>query len=281
MFGYIKPLECELKVKDKALYDAAYCGLCRTLGKEFGQTARAVLSFDCTFIAMLAASASDMPKIDSRLCAYKPFRKKRPCVAECAAFEFAAAANIILARYKLLDDKNDEKRLLPAVGAAILKGKAENAAKKYPGVEMAVKKGIGEISDIEREKCTDIDKPCDAFARLMRNVAASAPVEDEGSLCAIKEVAYHMGRWVYVADAWDDIEKDKKSGAYNPFATAGVDSARAEFLMNISLNEAQKAYDLLEPNAFRGVLDNIMYIGCRRRSERLLGGKGTEGRNNE
>ena len=115
----------------------------------------------------------------------------------------------------------------------------------------------------------------------MRNVAASAPVEDEGSLCAIKEVAYHMGRWVYVADAWDDIEKDKKSGAYNPFATAGVDSARAEFLMNISLNEAQKAYDLLEPNAFRGVLDNIMYIGCRRRSERLLGGKGTEGRNNE
>ena len=152
-----------------------------------------MLSFDCTFIAMLAASASDMPKIDSRRCAYKPFRKKRPCVAECAAFEFAAAANIILARYKLLDDKNDEKRLLPAVGAAILKGKAENAAKKYPGVEMAVKKGIGEISDIEREKCTDIDKPCDAFARLMRNVAASAPVEDEGSLCAIKEVAYHMG----------------------------------------------------------------------------------------
>lgn len=75
MFGYIKPLECELKVKDKALYDAAYCGLCRTLGKEFGQTARAVLSFDCTFIAMLAASASDMPKIDSRRCAYKPFRK--------------------------------------------------------------------------------------------------------------------------------------------------------------------------------------------------------------
>ena len=51
--------------------------------------------------------------------------------------------------------------------------------------------------------------------------------------------------------------------------------------MNISLNEAQKAYDLLEPNAFRGVLDNIMYIGCRRRSERLLGGKGTGGRNNE
>ena len=26
MFGYIRPLECELKVRDQALYRAYYCG---------------------------------------------------------------------------------------------------------------------------------------------------------------------------------------------------------------------------------------------------------------
>ena len=31
MFGYVGPLTCELRIKDKTLYDAYYCGLCREI----------------------------------------------------------------------------------------------------------------------------------------------------------------------------------------------------------------------------------------------------------
>ena len=53
MFGYVGPLTCELRIKDKTLYDAYYCGLCREIGKSFGQPPRATLSYDCTFLACL------------------------------------------------------------------------------------------------------------------------------------------------------------------------------------------------------------------------------------
>ena len=58
MFGYIKPNIPELRVREKARYDAWYCGLCRRLGARYGTAARALLSFDCTFLALLAASVS-------------------------------------------------------------------------------------------------------------------------------------------------------------------------------------------------------------------------------
>ena len=44
MFGYIRPLECELKVRDQALYRAYYCGLCKTIGRRYGQVARVALN---------------------------------------------------------------------------------------------------------------------------------------------------------------------------------------------------------------------------------------------
>lgn len=78
LFGYIKPNIPELRVREKARYDAWYCGLCRRLGARYGTAARALLSFDCTFLALLAASVSgeDSPE-DLLRCPFKPFGKKR------------------------------------------------------------------------------------------------------------------------------------------------------------------------------------------------------------
>ena len=53
MFGYVRPLRAELKVKTLEQYQAAYCGLCRTLGKEFGFAARFTVSYDLVFLYLL------------------------------------------------------------------------------------------------------------------------------------------------------------------------------------------------------------------------------------
>ena len=134
----------------------------------------------------------------------------------------------------------------------------------------AVERGLAELSELERANCADIDAPCDAFARMMREIVLNAPVMDKRALDVMAHMSYHMGRWIYLADAWDDRAKDEKSGAYNPFTASGAKRDRAGFLMNISLTEAVKAYDLLNVIANKGILDNIIRLGCYERTCRLL-----------
>ena len=36
MFGYIRPLVGEMKVRENEMFRAVYCGLCRSMGKHTG-----------------------------------------------------------------------------------------------------------------------------------------------------------------------------------------------------------------------------------------------------
>ena len=45
MFGYIRPRIDELRVREAAEYRAAYCGLCRCLGKRCGMSSRFLVKF--------------------------------------------------------------------------------------------------------------------------------------------------------------------------------------------------------------------------------------------
>lgn len=61
MFGYIKPVRSELKVREAEEYRAVYCGLCNELGKSFGLFAKMTLSYDFAFMAMLFMSLDITP----------------------------------------------------------------------------------------------------------------------------------------------------------------------------------------------------------------------------
>ena len=45
----------------------------------------------------------------------------------------------------------------------------------------------------------------------------NAPTLPEREWAAADWMFYNLGKWVYLMDAWDDREKDEKSGSYNPF----------------------------------------------------------------
>lgn len=32
----------------------------------------------------------------------------------------------------------------------------------------------------------------------------------------LEQLLYHLGRWIYLVDAADDLKKDVKNGSYNP-----------------------------------------------------------------
>ncbi len=276
MFGYVVPLKSELKVRELAQYNAYYCGLCASIGSRFGQAARLTLNYDSTFIAMLLTglSGSAPGACTMRRCGYKPFHKKRLFAPDSDALRFSADFNLALAWYKLQDDWRDERKASAFLGKGMLRHAEKRVSAERPEMMQAIASGIAALSELERKRCDELDAPADCFARMLRAAACSGvQLANARIRPALGALLYNIGKWVYLADAWEDRERDVRAGAYNVFNVTGADAARAGFVMWYSLNEAIKAYELLDIAANREILDNILYNGCAAKTQMLLGGK--------
>lgn len=275
MFGYVVPLKNDLKVKELMQYQAYYCGLCRSIGSRFGETAKLTLNYDSTFAAMLLAALNEEKQLSSapKRCIYKPLQKKRPVAEDCGSLRFAADLNVALAWFKAMDDWKDEKKITAFTLKTALNPAAKRISAVRPNLMAAIESGIRELSTLEKENCAELDAPADCFARLMRESVKEAPLKEEKLRPALQALFYHIGRWIYLMDAWEDREKDAQKRSYNPFNTTGAGIDRASFLMHCSVNKAIEAYNLLDVAINREILDNILYLGCTAKTQHILGGK--------
>lgn len=273
MFGYVQPNKAELKMREYAQYQAWYCGLCKTLSRSYGQIPRLVLDYDCTFLALLLSGVQGgVEPCSLEKCGYKPFKKKAPVAPQCDALCYAADLNVLLYWHKLLDDWRDERKIAALAGHTSLKAAADLAAKRQPTAANAIAEGIAALSEMEMQHEPSIDKAADAFACMLQRLARGYPPLTDPQRDALSWLGYHLGRWIYFMDAWEDRADNEKSNAYNPFLISGAQKDRASFLLYASLNEMEKAYDLLDIQANRGLLDNIIYQGCRLRTRQILEG---------
>lgn len=214
MFGYVRPSLARLSHEDKDRFSAMYCGLCRTLGRRCGKAAPFILNYDFTFLAVLLAPAEPEAPLHRR-CAIHPLRG-RDYFPENAALELAADCSVILAWWQLRDAIQDEKGLEAKYRAAALAlGPAyRRARQKRPEFDRSTRQHLAELSQLEEERCPSMDQAADTFARLLQSAAGE--VNDTVKRRILEQVLYHLGRWIYLVDAADDLAKDFTSGSYNP-----------------------------------------------------------------
>lgn len=262
MFGYVRPFRPELKCKDFDLYRATYCGLCRCLRRRYGLISPILLNFDFTFLALLLWEPEEGFTPCRGRCHANPLRTVSMC-PDSPALELAAGESVILAWWKLRDTVRDEGvwKSLPARGLSWLLGPAyRKAARRYPDFDGAVRSCLGELNRLEGEACPSLDKTADAFARLLQ---AAAPREGERGR-VLAQLLYHLGRWIYLADARDDLEEDKLAGRYNPVAArygpAGDDGSLG-LTMDNSLAMMGAALQLGDFGCRKPLLENIIYFG--------------------
>ncbi len=288
MFGYIRPLLPELKVRELAEYKAVYCGLCGELGRSFGPLARLCLSYDFTFLSMLRSAVSgnaDAAKDSAqRRCYVNPFKKIR-CAGDSEALRFGADVAAIMLYYKLLDNIADSSPLKksgwfflrPFAAAAYKK-----AAARQPEAAGFVKESVSRQAEIEACRSGSLDEAAEPtaaamaglFGLLARPPGDGDPEKYERQCRALSRLGYLTGRYVYLCDALDDLRDDLKCGGYNPliigFNIAGDDGEtikKAESFAKESLymtaGEAVLAYNLLDIAVYRPVLDNIVCLGLK------------------
>lgn len=200
---------------DKARFGAAYCALCRTLGERYGQTARMILNYDFTFLAILLWPEGGEPERLRRGCVAHPFRG-RDYYPGNPALELAADESVILAWRQVGDALADPGRGKGRYRAAALalKGAYRKARERRPAFDAAAGEHLARLRELEQERRPSLDEPADAFAKLLS--AAAQEADEAVKRRILEQFLYHLGRWIYLVDAADDLAEDFRSGSYNP-----------------------------------------------------------------
>ncbi len=279
MFGYVRPRRDELKVWELEAYQGAYCALCHEMGKRHGFPARFLLNYDFVFLALLLTPETDRPVLEKRRCPARLWCRKKSCCASSPGLAAAADKSTILSWWKLQDTVADAsfwERQGARILSLVLRASYRRAAAFQPAFDQSVKQCLGELRELEREGCPSLDRPADTFARLLR--AAAPPSGDSGRDRALGELLYHVGRWIYLLDAWDDLEEDLRDGGYNPVATRYPEYPESHgedlrLTLRHSRNLAASACALLEHGAWRGVVENIIYLGLPSVEELVFSGR--------
>lgn len=266
MFGYVRARRDTLSRETLADYEAVYCGLCHTLGQRYGLRARMFLNYDFAFLAMLLASSQEKRAVVCRGCPRHPIEGKQACVS-APWLELAADESVILTWWKLRDTVADSGRWKGLTARACLLSlkKAYGRAKEArPMFDSAAAQLLEQLGRLEEERCTSIDRTADTFAQLL---AAAAPATGEhGRDRALEQLLYHLGRWIYLIDAVDDLEEDREKGRYNPILARFPDwkqEDRDYLRQNLdqSIGLIGAAFQLLPPNPWTHVVENVIYSG--------------------
>lgn len=263
MFGYIRIQKSELLVREYEAYKSVYCGLCRQIGRDYSRLSRFILSYDCTFYAMFLMSLKrSCGGFERKCCRFNPLKKCTYCSAEDDALSKAAALSVILAYYKIIDDIADSGFF---VGTAyrivkpIFARWRKKAARRYPELDKLAANMSAAQQLAEQDKNCSLDKAADPSATMLSSVLA-LEAESDAQKRIYSQIGYGLGRFIYLVDAADDLEKDIKNGNFNPFIGA-YDRNVIKNNLSQALAMTFDAYNLLDLVDFKGIIDNVITKG--------------------
>ncbi len=282
MFGYVKTYAPEMKVAEYEYYRAAYCGLCRSMGKCTGQCSRMTLSYDFAFLALLRIALTDSTvKIEQKRCIAHPLHRRK-MIERNDQLDFCAYAASLLTYHKMSDDISDErgaKRALARLSRPILSGGRRRSLRRggYSELDRAVSEKLSELSAFERSGEPSVDTPADIFGDILANITAHSLVGNEAAIA--RTLGKHIGRWIYISDAIDDHAEDVKRDRYNPLKllygnelTVAQRNLLADALKN-ELCDAELALDLIDfkdNKILENIIRNVFYLGMPKTVESIL-----------
>ncbi len=265
MFGYVMASVSELSKAQRNRYSSVYCGICRNIRTSSCNTARLGLSYDMAFLALLLMSLYEPEEETGKhACMLHPFRE----FTENEYIRYAADMNVLLLYYKCLDDIADENKLTARKMAALLAPAAREMAQKYPRQSGAVQACLAELSNLEKENCSEPDKVVGCFGKLLAEILVYRQDNWEQTL---RQLGYALGRFIYLADAAVDYKSDRKKNRYNPFVAMAAEECDFEQYLVLAMGRCVKYYEHLPLVQDKEILDNILYSGVWIEYRRRLG----------
>ncbi len=276
MFGYVRTDTPYLYMKDMELYRAMYCGVCKGISVSSGTLARIGLSYDVTFLSVLLHNILGIDvKIEKQHCLTHCIRVKKMAEVDELTKQLGAL-NTELVYYKYTDDIEDGdkgrgKRLWFTSGHRRVK-------KNYPEIERIVRENMSRQRSVEKKQTASLDIAADATASMLKELSdfllGEKKSEETGTLF------YALGKWIYLIDALDDYDKDRKKGAYNPFVLVFGAGDKCElveknaeevgFAFRTLFADIRQSLSKIPMSFNRDLVDNVLLRGLPAETKRVM-----------
>lgn len=260
MFGYVVAHKSELKMREFQKYKAYYCGLCRVLRDKYGLPGQMTLTYDMTFLIILLTSLYECEsRVTEERCVIHPVKKQKMLCNEIT--EYAADMNLILTYYHFVDDWKDEKSKAGLLGLRALHKTYLKLEETYPEKCLVIRKCLKLLHKCEERDEKNIDITARYFGELMSELLVYRQDVWEKTL---RRMGFYLGKFIYIMDAYDDVEKDREKGNYNALTAlygAPDFEKRCEEMLNYVLAECTRQFERLPCVEDVEILRNILYAG--------------------
>lgn len=260
MFGYIVANMEQLNEQQTQIYRGYYCGLCHSLKQQFGNFGRLTLNYDMTFMVLLLADLFDPETTyHEGRCVVHP--KKKRTMTENKLIDYGAAMNILLAYHNLMDDWKDEGKTTAKTAANRLKKFIPAIEEQYPRQAEAIRNALEELSLEEQKEPRDLDTAANLSGRMLGELFV---YKNDFWAEDCRRFGEALGRFVYWMDAYEDLEKDRKKGRYNPLVLIADQpdfEARVEEMLKGTLGECALILERLPLVEHLDILRNVLYSG--------------------
>ena len=284
MFGYTIPIESMLSEDARRIYRSYYCETCHHLREEYGYVSTLTVNYEMTFAALFLNSVLD----DGMLIDNKPggrFCIFRHSASNDELMHKLTAYSVLVANNSLLDDVTDDPNSLKGkLGLLGLNPAIKKAADEFPEYDKAILDGYQRLRDAESQGETDPFRMGWHSSQSMIDVLdmmLGERMDDD-----IRSLFRSFGVWVYIMDAVEDLDKDKKEGTYNPFILSCKEfKDKSTFVkdnifligetMGKAIRDIQDAYSKLRPRLRfnEEIIDNIIYQGLTNSARRIIRGE--------
>lgn len=268
MFGVLKPCAHGAAKYgiDPGQWQAHMCGLCLGLRDGSGQLARAATNTDAIVLSVLTEAQAAAPgeRRTAGPCPLRGMRRASVVAADAPGVRLAATASLLLGAAKIRDhvDDGDAGRLARPpmrrvsgtwsaaaraqadligldIGPLITAIDSQTALEaRADGTSLAHADATRRVlSPITLDELTAPTQLC--AATLFGHTATLAGRPE--NVAALREIGRHVGRIAHLADAVEDLERDRLRGRFNPLAATGTDMPRAYELLRESESRIRAA----------------------------------------
>ena len=270
MFGYININGSGLTEESKKAYQAYYCGLCRQLKADCGTKGQMLLSYDLTFLIVLLTGLYELENKEMEFtCPVHPTKRRKAAINE--ATEYAADMNLILAYHNLADDWKDDRSYAKKALVKILDKDYARIVAKYPRQAKALEHYMQQMEILERQKESNLDLVSGLSGEMLGEIFCW---KEDVWTEELKTLGFYMGKFIYLMDAYEDFEKDKKKNSYNPLKYMQI-SGNQDFeticrlLLTSMVAECAKSFERLPILLHADILRNVLYSGVWTKYEYL------------
>lgn len=275
MFGYVAANPQMMTDAESARYRAAYCGLCKCLGRRHGQLTRLSLTYDMTFLILfLGAMYEPEEQEETFRCIVHPKGAHTGLTTKFT--EYAADMNVLLAYLNCMDNWKDDRNVAALLGSKAFKKGYEQAQQRYSRQAEVIAREMNALAKLEAEQCVNMDQPANCFGRLLGELF----VYDETDHFAedLRRFGFFLGKFIYLYDACMDYDADKKTGSYNPVVLTYPEELKEETarqILTVYISACTQSFERLPIVQDSVIIKSILYSGVWQEFQKKYGKPGS------